>query len=249
MKNILLIHGAWSGAWEFQKLVESMTGEGHRARAVDLPGHGKNAAKISDITMEVYVNHVIGIAHTIEGQIVLVGHSLAGAIISLVAERIPEKIERLVYVAAILPKNGETVMDLMTSDAEGQLLPKIVFSDDQSYATLKLEDVKNLLLHDVKEAGRLVSFGQQFGMKQATEPFLFPAGLTEEAFGSVPKSYLRASLDKVLSLSLQDKMISSWDVEEIITLESGHFPMLSLPDRFIEVISEIAARSSAQVSK
>ncbi len=108
--------------------------------------------------MAAYVNQVVEAAEAMEGQIVLVGHSLAGAIISQVAERIPEKIERLVYVAAMLPRNGETVMDLMGSDEGGELLPKIIFSEDQSFATLKLEDVEKLLLHDVKEPERLAGF-------------------------------------------------------------------------------------------
>ena len=240
MKNILLIHGAWGGAWEFQEFIETLATQGHHAHAIDLPGHGKSEESIGEVTMHAYVNRVIEAAQAIEGQIVLVGHSLAGAIISQVAERIPEKIERLVYVAAALPRNGETVLDLMQSDEAGELLPKIVFSDDQSFATLELEDVRNVLLHDVKEPERVASLAPQFLVKQATEPFMSPATLTDGAFGSIPKSYIRGTLDKVLSPALQDRMISGWEIEQIFTLESGHFPMMSFPDRFNEVISEAA---------
>jgi pimeloyl-ACP methyl ester carboxylesterase len=109
MKNILFIHGAWGGAWAFREFVEILKQQGHQASAIDLPGHGQNTARISEVTMEAYVNHVIETAKTIEGPIILVGHSLAGAVISQVGERIPERIERLVYVAASLPQNGETV--------------------------------------------------------------------------------------------------------------------------------------------
>jgi pimeloyl-ACP methyl ester carboxylesterase len=238
MKNILLIHGAWGGAWEFQEFIETLGKRGHRAHAIDLPGHGKSTVPTSKVTMEAYVERVIEVAHTIEGPIVLVGHSLAGAIISQVAERIPEKIERLVYVAASLPRNGETALGLMQSDEAGELLPNIVFSDDQSFATLEPEAVRNLLLHDVKEPERAAKLVSKFDVNQATEPFMFPVKLSNEAFGSVAKSYVRASLDKVMSLSLQDRMISAWKVETIFTLESGHFPMMSIPDRFVEVLSE-----------
>lgn len=241
MKNILLIHGAWGGAWEFQEFIESLAEQGHRAQAIDLPGHGKSEEPITAVTMDAYVNRVIEAVQSTQGQTVLVGHSLAGAIISQVAERIPKKIERLVYIAAVLPRNGETVMDLMQSDEAGELLTKIVFSEDQSFATLELEDVRNLLLHDVKEPERVASLAPKFLIKQATEPFMSPAILTDEAFGSVRKSYVRATLDKVLSASLQDRMISGWEVEQIFTLESGHFPMMSFPDRFNEVISEAAS--------
>lgn len=247
MKNILLIHGAWGGAWEFQEFIETLGKRGHQAHAIDLPGHGQSAAPISKVTMEAYVERVIEVAHTIEGPIVLVGHSLAGAIISQVAERIPEKIERLVYVAASLPKNGETVLGLMQSDEAGELLPRIVFSDDQSFATLEPEVVRNLLLHDVKEPERAAKLASKFDVKQATEPFMFPVKLTNEAFGSVAKSYVRATLDKVMSLSLQDRMVSAWEVETIFTLESGHFPMMSIPDRFVEVLSEAVEGAVAHI--
>mgnify|MGYP003633816106 CR=1 FL=1 len=247
MTNLLFIHGAFGGAWEFDEFIETLTKQGHRAQAIDLPGHGHNTAPIPEVTMAAYVDRVIEAALAIEGPIVLVGHSLAGAIISQVAERIPDKIERLVYVAATLPKNGESVLGLMQSDEGGQLLPNIVFSEDGSFATVGEEHVKDLLLHDVREPERVAKFTPNFAIEQATEPFMAPVKLTDAAFGSVPKTYIRASLDKVMTLSLQDRMISSWEVEQIYTLKSGHFPMMSIPDRFVEVISEIAAGAPALV--
>ena len=247
MKNILFIHGAWGGAWEFQEFVEILKKQGHQASAIDLPGHGKNRAPISEVTMDAYVNHVIATAKTMEGPIILVGHSLAGAIISQVGERIPDRIERLIYVAASLPKNGESVIGVMQSDTGGELLPKLVFSPDQSFATVEVEDVKSILLHDVKEPDRLEVLAPKFDMKQATEPFMVAIKLTDEAFGSIPKTYVRATLDKAMTIALQDRMISAWKVDQVFTLESGHFPMMSMPDCFIEIISEIAAGEPVSV--
>jgi pimeloyl-ACP methyl ester carboxylesterase len=240
MKKLLFIHGAWGGAWEFEEFIDPLSQQGLRAHAIDLLGHGQNEAPISEVTMEAYVSQVIEAAQAIDGPIILVGHSLAGAIISQVGERIPEKIERLVYVAASLPKNGESVIDLMSSDSDGKLLPQLVFSKDNSIATVQLQDIKALLLHDVKEAERVTSLAPKFEIPQATEPFMATIQLTEEAFGSIPKSYIRATLDKVMSTALQDRMISNGEVEQVFTLESGHFPMMSIPDHFIKVIIEIA---------
>ena len=238
MKRILFIHGAWGGAWEFEEIIETLNQKGLHAHAIDLPGHGQNKASIPEVTMEAYVSQVIEAIQAIDGQIILVGHSLAGAIISQVGERIPEKIERLIYVAASLPKNGESVFGLMSSDPEGQLLSKIVFSEDKSFATIELEDIKDLLLHDVKETERVTSLAPKLEIKQATEPFMAAIELTEAAFGSIPKSYIRASLDKVMSTSLQDRMIAGWNVEQVFTLETGHFPMMSQPESLLKTISE-----------
>ncbi len=237
MKNYLLVHGAWGGAWEFKATLDGLRRLGHRAHAVDLPGHGQNNAPIPGVTMDTYVQTVIDEAEALTGPIVLVGHSLGGAIISQVAERIPDKIERLVYVAAILPQHGETPMDLMQSDADGQLLPRLEFSEDGTYVTVGPDAVKGVLLHDVHEPERLESFLPHFAMRQATAPFLFAAQLSQTRFGSVAKTYVRASLDKVLSTSLQDRMLSHWNVDQVLTLESGHFPLMSVPESLIESLN------------
>ena len=240
MSHLLLIHGAWGGAWEFQETITGLKQRGYNASTIDLPGHGDRQTPIPEVTMDAYVQSVIDAAEAIDGQVVLVGHSLGGAIISQVAEKIPHKIERLVYVAAMLPKNGETPLGLMQSDEAGELLPRLKFSEDQSYVTVEDDDVKSILLNDVREPERLDAFLPHFAMKQATEPFMFPAALTDEAFGSVPKSYVRASVDKVLSPALQDRMLQSWEVEQVFTLESGHFPLMSIPDRLTDVLREAA---------
>jgi pimeloyl-ACP methyl ester carboxylesterase len=241
-----LIHGAWGGAWEFSETIKGLRKLGHEASAIDLPGHGQFEAPIAEVTMDAYVQTVIDAAEAIEGQIVLVGHSLGGAIISQVAERIPHKIERLVYVAAMLPKNGDTPLGLMQSDEGGELLSLLDFSDDQSYVTVGPEAVKSVLLNDVSDPEQLAGFLPHFAMKQATEPFMYPAALTDEAFGSVPKTYVRASVDKVLSPALQGEMLQNWDVEQVFMLESGHFPLMSMPQSLTDALH---ASTGAPVSQ
>lgn len=242
MSHLLLIHGAWGGAWEFEETLGGLRKLGHQASAVDLPGHGNFKVPIAEVTMDAYVQTVVNAAEAIEGPIVLVGHSLAGAIISQVAERIPHKIERLVFVAAILPKNGQTPLGLMQSDEDGELLAQLKFSADQSYVTVGPEAAKSVLLNDVLSPESLAIFLPHFAMKQATEPFMFEAELTDEAFGSIPKTYVRASLDKVMSPTLQSEMIKSWKIDQVFTLSSGHSPLMSVPQELIEVLHKAAER-------
>jgi len=238
MKNYILVHGAWGGAWEFSKVIELLSADRSKVIAVDLPGHGDNQVPIAEVTMNAYVQKVSDIINDLGEKVILVGHSLAGSIISQVAENIPDKIDRLIYVAASLPKSGDTVMSLMQSDKKSELLPNIILSEDQSYATLKNEDIANLLLHDVVDRDYVEKLIPKFSIKQATEPFMASVKLSEKKFGSVTKYYIRATLDKVMSPSLQDEMINNWKVEQVFTLESGHFPLTSIPDRLVEVIKK-----------
>lgn len=241
MSHLLLIHGAWGGTWVFDTTLGGLRRLGQQASAIDLPGHGQNPAPTSEVTMDAYVQAVVDAADAIEGPIVLVGHSLAGAVISQVAERIPRKIERLIYVAALLPKNGDTPLGLMQSDVDGELLAQLQFSEDGSYVTVPEQAVKDVLLHDVGNPEQLAALLPHFAMRQSTEPFGYEASLTDSAFGSVPKTYILASIDKVLSPALQAEMLQNWDVEQVLTLTSGHFPFISTPENLTVALHEAAS--------
>ncbi|MBL1321152.1 MAG: alpha/beta fold hydrolase [Methylophaga sp.] len=236
MKNYLLIHGAWGAAWEFNNVAELLSSEGHNVIALDLPGHGGNKANIADVTMKAYIQTVVNAIYNLDEKVILVGHSLAGAVISQVAEIMPEKIEKLIYVAAMLLKNGDSPLAVMQNDPDGELLPNTLFSEDGSYATVSEETVRNILLNDVDDEAYLDSIVPKFLFKQATEPFMAQAQLSEERFGSVAKYYIKASIDKVISPSVQDKMLTNWKVENVFNLESGHFPLTSMPEKLVETI-------------
>ncbi len=239
MKNYILVHGAWGAAWEFNSVAKSLTGAGNNVVALDLPGHGENKALIADVTMSAYVQTVVEAINKLDASVVLVGHSLAGAVISQVAELIPEKIDRLIYVAAMLLENGSSPLAVMQNDPEGQLLPNTIFSEDGSYATISQETVRNILLNDVKDENYLDNIVPNFLFKQATQPFMAEAPLSEDKFGSVAKYYIKASIDKVISPAAQDKMLTNWQVDKVFTLEAGHFPLTSIPEKLVEILKSI----------
>lgn len=239
MKNYLLIHGAWGAAWEFNKVAELLSSEGHNVIALDLPGHGENKAPIAYVTMKAYVQTVVNAIYDLDEKVILVGHSLAGAVISQVAEIMPEKIEKLIYVAAMLLKNGESPLTVMQNDPDGELLPNTIFSEDGSYATVSEHTVRNILLNDVDDDVYLDHIVPNFLFKQATEPFIAEAQLSEGCFGRIPKHYIKASIDKVISPSAQDKMLTNWKVENVFNLESGHFPLTSIPEKLVETIKNV----------
>jgi hypothetical protein len=133
----------------------------------------------------------------------------------------------------------------MESDEQGQLLPNIIFSEDQSYATVTAEMVRDLLLHDVEDKDRVERLIPEFLFKQATQPFMEPVQLSEENFGSVAKYYVRATMDKVMSVSLQDRMLTHWPVEKVITLNSGHLPLTSMANKLSDTIQDFADYSNS----
>jgi pimeloyl-ACP methyl ester carboxylesterase len=239
MKNYVLIHGAWGGSWEYNKIAESLSKDGHNVIALDLPGSAENKANIADVTMQAYVNTVVEAIEKLNDKVVLLGHSLAGAVISQVAELIPEKIDRLIYVTAMLLKDGDTSLGVLQNDPSSEILPNAIFSEDGTYVTLSDETVRTILLNDEKNADYLDEIVPKFLYKQATEPFTAVANLSEEKFGSVDKHYIRTSNDKVVTPLAQDKMLTNWKTQSEVTVESGHIPLTSIPEKLVEEIRRI----------
>lgn len=230
MTHYILVHGAWEGSWSWDLTQPALENAGHKVTLVDLIGSPGNHADIPEVTLENYVQTVVDTINQLDHKVVLVGHSMAGAVISHVGEQIPQKIERLVYVTAFLLENGDSILGAMKHDPGGQFLPKLNFSADESYATAEEETWRNIAFHDVSGVRILSALPYVIGTKQATEPFVAKAVVSEKNLGSIPKTYIRTSIDQMISPALQDEMISNWKIDHVHTLEAGHFPTFSVPE-------------------
>ena len=115
MKTYLFIHGAWHGKWCWKKVLEILKGKNIKAYAIDLPGHGaKNSMK--EVFLSDYVDYCVSyIKEKNLKDIILVGHSFAGVVISRLAEEIPERISKLVYLAGIVLDN-ECFLDIIPKE-------------------------------------------------------------------------------------------------------------------------------------
>jgi pimeloyl-ACP methyl ester carboxylesterase len=246
MSHFVLVHGAWeeSGMWD--NVAPILRQNGHTVTAVDLPGHGANKKEGLQVTTELYIEALVDLISKLDYPVILAGHSMNGALISHVAERIPEKIERLVYVTAFLLKNGGSVYSAMEGDADGGAFPYVEYSDDQAYATLPEASLRKIGLHDVDQAEieRILPMMAEW---QGTGPFMSEVAVTEDNFGSVPKTYVRTSIDKMISPALQDTMILNWEVDSVFELESGHFPTSSVPDELADTLLRAAAIDTSKL--
>lgn len=235
MTHYILIHGAWEGPWGWDYTRPVLEKQGHSVTAIDLHGRNDSGRNATNVTLRSYVETVINAIDRLDHKVVLVGHSMAGAVISHVAERLPEKIEKLIYVAAFLLKSGDSVIEAMKRDTDGEFLPELIFSDDQTSATASRQTWRDKAFHDVEE-DRLSKVLPLVDVGQATEPFMAKIVVTDENFGSVPKLYIRTAIDRIASPKLQDEMIENWKVDLVHTLPSGHFPALSMPEALAELM-------------
>lgn len=109
--TFVLIHGAWHGGWCWQLLTPILEGRGHQVIAPTLAGLGDRASELSaDITLDTHIDEIVDLLDRQRVQnAVLVGHSYAGVVISGVADRVPHRLRRLVFLDAVIVENGQTL--------------------------------------------------------------------------------------------------------------------------------------------
>ena len=113
--SFVVVHGAWGGGWDWWAVDSLLTRRGHRVERVTLTGLGDRVHLASpEIGLDTHVTDVVNrVVWERLDDVVLIGHSYGGVIATLVADRIPDRIRRVVYVDAILPEEGRSVTDVV----------------------------------------------------------------------------------------------------------------------------------------
>ena len=122
MTAYVLVHGAWCGAWSYNRLAGELREAGHRVLVADLTGLGNRCAELHPgITLSTHIEDVIAQIEA-EGfeRFVLAGHSYGGMVVTGVAARLGARIDALVYIDGFLPQDGQALWDL-TSHVEHQV--------------------------------------------------------------------------------------------------------------------------------
>lgn len=120
---VVIVHGAWGGGWDWRETADSLEALGHPTHRVTLTGLGERRHLLSpevDLT-----THITDVANVLGWEeltdVILVGHSYGGMVITGVAEVVPERIRRLVYLDAFLPRDGECALAVGRDDPPAEL--------------------------------------------------------------------------------------------------------------------------------
>ncbi len=115
MTDFVLVHGAFHGGWCWEAVAALLTSQGHRVHAPTLAGCGERSSEPhATITLRTHVDAVVDLIEAGDLQeIVLVGHSLGGMVVTAAADRVRDRISRLVYLDAFVPESGQAARDLI----------------------------------------------------------------------------------------------------------------------------------------
>lgn len=114
MTDFVIAHGAWAGAWAWMRVADVLAAKGHRVHVPTLSGLGERShLAASGITLTTHVEDIVNeILWKDLDPVVLVGHSYGGFVITGAAERIGARVAAVVYVDALIPKDGQSFADL-----------------------------------------------------------------------------------------------------------------------------------------
>jgi pimeloyl-ACP methyl ester carboxylesterase len=230
MAGIVLVHGSWHGAWAWDRLLPLLRDRGFVVQAPDLPGRAFDGRTPADVSLEDHADAVIAAAAAVPLPILLVGHSFGGAVISRVAERIPERVSLLVYLAAFLLRDGETVLDIVRSIDPPA--PHLDVDDAARLIRVRPEAAREAFYHDCSEEDADRATANL--VPEALEPRRTPMRVSAGRFGSVPRAYVETTDDRALPLAIQRRMHGALPCAAVAPIASGHSPFLSMPDALVE---------------
>ncbi|MVT12093.1 alpha/beta fold hydrolase [Chitinophaga tropicalis] len=226
-RTFVLVHGAWQAPYVWDSVQADLVKNGNKVIVVKLPGHGSDTTAPYRLSLDVYRDEVINAIAKADSNVILVGHSMGGMVITSVAEKIPNKIRKLVYIGAFLPSTGQALTDLAYSDPGSGLGPLLVPSADRLTLDVKRDSLTYLFINDGSPTVKdLVLTNYR---AEPAIPFTNKVTLTNEGFGSVDKIYIKTLKDVVISPALQDRMIAAAGIKTVYTVNTSHSPFLAEP--------------------
>lgn len=237
-KIFILIHGSWHSAWNWHKVKPLLEENGHTVFAMDLPGMGRDKTPVQNATIETAVARICDIIDSVQGKVILVGHSKNGIMISQAAEYRPEKIEKLIYLAAYLVPNGKTQREYSMQDTQGVLKPYVTKHEETNSTTLGTDIYKEGLYHDCED-----DITELAKVLLSHEPFatgITPLQLTGENFGRVPRYYIECTEDRAVTPFIQRKMYTETPCKKVYSLPTSHSPFFSKPGELVDILNEIS---------
>lgn len=221
MSTFGLVHGGSFGEWCWESVLPMLEARGHDVATVDLSPKdlADGAARCADIVCEAF--------DELSDDLVLVGHSIAGLIIPLVASRRP--VQRLVFIHALLPRSGQSVVDQMETEPD-------MFNPEMFTATTPFwEDetvAVHFLLHDCQPEVAHESFH-----RLRPEPGVVGGEVTPlKSWPDVPSTYIVCTEDRTATPAWARNAARERLGVEPLEISSGHCPMLSRPKELADLL-------------
>jgi pimeloyl-ACP methyl ester carboxylesterase len=227
MSIFVLVHGAWHDSRCWELLTPYLTAAGHQVLTPDLPGHGRSTLPPQRATLKLYAQTLTEIIRGCSDPVILVGHSMAGMVITEAASLIPAHITQLIYLCAYLPRQDESVFSLIASNRGHEPLTPIEMalsmSADKRTCNLELDaaGITSLFYGSSSPAQARVAIARL--QVQGSLPLAAEVRYDEQQLQTVPKRYIYCTEDKVIPLHHQRRMVAHHSTVTAQTLTEQKF--------------------------
>jgi pimeloyl-ACP methyl ester carboxylesterase len=241
MSTFVFVSGGWHGGWCWKRVADRLRADGHEVYTPTLTGLGERSHLIGpDIDLETHIADVMNVLWWEDlHEVVLVGHSYGGMIITVVADRAPERLSRLVYLDAVWPVDGETNAALI-GDQGMQMIGRMQMDPEQPSRILGAEEFARIMgartPEDVEWLASKLTLHPQGTLTQPTRlehedagvPVLYIACMDgprgEEGVG------LNLSLSRARSRAATDPTV------EVVAMQAPHNAMMTHPDELVGLL-------------
>lgn len=231
--TLLVAHGAWSAGWSWKKMHPRMAATGHRLLVPTYTGLGERAHLASpEVSLETHVQDLLGVIRFEQLEdFVLVAHSYGGMVATAVADRVPEKIRKLVYLDAFVPRDGQALFDLVPAETKQRLLAGMRAGDGWRVPSMPIPE---------DTSAEDVAWIEQLRMPQPLHCFDQPVRL-ERGDTRVPRAYVyaqrRPPADTFGPFAGRARD-EGWEYHEI---DASHSPQVTAPDVLADLLASLAS--------
>jgi pimeloyl-ACP methyl ester carboxylesterase len=242
-KEFVLVHGMSHGAWAWELLVARLEKDGHRAIAPDLPGHERRAHERGRASVDAYAQAVADAM--IQGGVargIVVGHSMGGVVIPKVAERVPARVAHLVFLAAVVLRDGESLLGAQIAAPVRPMLEGLARAGGgavQYPAAMEwsrwLNDLPPGDARVVDALGRMTP--------QPLRPWRERVDMRRFDALAVPRTYVRCLRDNAVTPARAAQYAARLGVTPV-DLDCAHEPMLSALDDLVTILEKIPTEAT-----
>lgn len=180
-----------------------------------------------DVTLQSYADRVCETLDAQPDRPVLVGHSMGGMAITQAAEQRPDRIGVLVYLCAFLPRDGESLAGLASTDADGLVLPNLMPSEDGTVLSLREGTPPKAFYGECSAADAAWATARL--VPDPAVGHTTPVRTTSRNWGRVPRVYIECVRDRAIPVALQRRMYTASPCMKVFSMDTDHSPFLSAP--------------------
>jgi pimeloyl-ACP methyl ester carboxylesterase len=237
MTTFVLVHGGGHGGWCWKWTAGALRSEGHEVHAPTLTGFGERSHLASCATsFQTFVDDIVSVVRFEDLQdIVLVGHSMGGTIIPRVAEEIPDRVRRVVWITAAVCADGESLLDTIPPS---RWIAEAVSTEPDGTVRTDPELILDAVIHDGTPEQR--KFVRDRHLPYPPHALVEPGRLSAFLALDLPTAYVVATEDRTIERHVQENMASRLPGSRRSDVSAGHDCMMVRPSEVARVLSEVS---------